>query len=568
MPVCKMGYVRIGLLWVYSFLVASMGYGQNAISKVVFHYPQSEEKVQIIKNSTPLKLTGYLNKKLEELRYEGYWTARIADSLYIDDTNLVMIETGGKMAAASVSVESLPEGWKSAIERQLNLENVLLDELSTAQIANEIIEYAQNHGYPFANVWFELDETDESALKVKIDKGPEFRILEVQFDEEIRITTAFLMNYLGLKKGELFNYDNVRDIPQKLSGLSYLRLTDDPRLSFSDIGNVRIWLSLENQKVSNIDGIIGVAPGSSSTGGTLITGELDFNLRNPFSRGTSLDFSFEKFQASSQRIDLAFAYPYMFSSALGTDFNFNLERLDTLYANLNTRLGFSYYLSGNSRIMAFFTRQNSYPIGSGGDISGIYKNVNISHYGLLLEYRRLDYVPNPSKGLEVVLEGSAGRKLELQDEIELTNTVYRATIDLSYHLRLSRLFSLVYLNQTIFNIDSTFSNGQVKWIGGLSTLRGFNEGAIPAKDHMIQSIEMRLLTDRNSHAKLFYDLGFVSQVNQNGAVRSRTYSGAGIGYSFKTGPGLFAINYAVALSQESGIAFSDGKVHFGFISYF
>lgn len=507
---------------------------------------------------------------MEELREDGYLLVRVRDSIRAKGELSIFLSVGRQLRVDEVKLDALPPDWRLYLNRRLDAKGILLDEASLNLVLDEVLEYAQNNGYPFAQVWLDSPEVkaQKIVLSLQVDKGPEFVLHDIQFDEELKMTKNFLLSYLGVRPGEAFNNEKVSNFKQRLSGLPYVQLKRDPLISFSDEGKVRIWLDMENRPVSNLDGIIGVAPGSGDNGRTLLTGELDFNLRNPFSRGTSLDFSFEKFQESSQRLDLSAAYPFMFSSPLGTNFEFNLERVDTLYANLNTKLGVSYYFSGRSSFTVFYNRQNSYPIGSSDFVRSRYPNIEINHYGLSGQYQKLDYIPNPSKGLEFDIEGSVGRKSEGIQDVSSSNTVYRFALDASYYFRISRLFSLVYSNHTLFNLDTTFSQGQVKWIGGLTSLRGFNESAIPAKDFVIQGLELRLLTDRNSHAKLFYDYGFVWQLPEAGTLEFRRYSGAGIGYSFITGPGLFTINYAVALNGPNGIAFSDGKVHFGFISYF
>lgn len=536
----------------------------------MLEYSVTEQKEVFLENYSRLRLSNHLNSQLNELRDEGFWLAHVRDSAHSNNLLEVYIDVGEEVLVDKVSIESLPDDWKFSLSRKLELTGVPLAQASVDVVLNEVLDYAQNNGYPFAQVWLDSPTVENGLLnlKLQLDKGPEFVIHDIQFDDDIKMSRNFLLSYLGVKPGEAFNHDKIGDIQQRISGLPYIQLKRDPLISFSDEGKARIWLDLENQRVSNLDGIIGVAPGSTDDGRTLLTGELDFNLRNPFSRGTSLDFSFEKFQESSQRLDLAVSYPFMFSSPLGTGFDFNLERVDTLYANLNTKLGISYYFSGSSSFMVFFNRQNSYPISSSDAVRNRYSNIEINHYGLSGQYQRLDYIPNPSKGLQFGIEGSVGRKSLEAPDVSEVNTVYRFSLDAAYFFRISRLFTLVYSNQTLLNLDTTFSSGQVKWIGGLTTLRGYNESAIPSKDFIIQGLEFRLLTDKNSHAKLFYDYGFVWQLPDDGKIVTERYSGAGIGYSFITGPGLFTINYALALNANTGIAFSNGKVHFGFISYF
>ena len=118
------------------------------------------------------------------------------------------------------------------------------------------------------------------------------------------------------------------------------------------------------------------------------------------------------------------------------------------------------------------------------------------------------------------------------------------------------------------NIDSTFSQNQVTWKGGLKSVRGFNESSIPSKNYWQQTIEFRFLTDKDSHAKVFGDYAVVDQLGPDNKLTTQDFIGIGVGYNFKTGPGIFTINYAAGSTALSSLGVTSGKVHFGFVSYF
>ena len=191
--------------------------------------------------------------------------------------------------------------------------------------------------------------------------------------------------------------------------MPYLTLQNSPWLSFSDEGKVRIFLDLKNEQVSSFDGVVGVAPPSDDNERTLFTGQLDFRLRNPLERGTSFDFEFEQFQQNSQQLDLSFEYPFILSSSLGTNFGFDLEKIDTLYTSLNYHVALSYYFSGRSKMDFFYHKFRSFPLTENVP-SNTFKNVESFQYGLGYNTNTLDYRPNPLKGTHLMVEGGAGRK--------------------------------------------------------------------------------------------------------------------------------------------------------------
>lgn len=475
-----------------------------------------------------------------------------------------------KYELGELDLNRLDDSWKLALKRTLSFKGLTISEASISSILYEVLQYGQNNGYPFAEVWVDSFSIEDGQIKgqINVDKGLEFFIHDLKFDEEIRTTERFLMNFLDIKPNDLFSQKKIDQIESRISSLPYLSLVRAPWVSFSDEGKVRIFLDLENEQVSSFDGVIGVAPPSDANERTLLTGQLDFRLRNPLARGTSFDFEFEQFQQNSQQLDLSFEYPFILASSLGVNFGFDLEKIDTLYTSLNYQVGLSYYFSGRSKMDFFYHRFRSFPL-TESVLGSAIKNIESFQYGLGFNTNTLDYRPNPLKGVHAMVEGGAGRKSEIKDDTKtLSSGIYRFDYQLTYFLGLSNKITIQLRSLGTINIDSTFSQNQVTWKGGLKSIRGFNESSIPSKNYWQQTIEFRFLTDKDSHAKLFGDYAIVDQLGINNQIETESFVGIGAGYNFKTGPGIFTINYAVGSTDFSSLGLTNGKVHFGFVSYF
>jgi hemolysin activation/secretion protein len=103
-------------------------------------------------------------------------------------------------------------------------------------------------------------------------------------------------------------------------------------------------------------------------------------------------------------------------------------------------------------------------------------------------------------------------------------------------------------------------------LGGLQTIRGFNEASIYANQYAIFSFEYRFLYEKNANLRAFFDGAYVKNINIPQPVNFPI--GFGIGASIETKAGIFKIDYAMGKFENEPITFSNAKVHFGYLNTF
>jgi hemolysin activation/secretion protein len=116
------------------------------------------------------------------------------------------------------------------------------------------------------------------------------------------------------------------------------------------------------------------------------------------------------------------------------------------------------------------------------------------------------------------------------------------------------------------NGENTFQNELLR-IGGLKTLRGFDEESIFTTSYSIFTLEYRFLLEQNSYIYLFGDGAWYENNNVKEYVND-TPIGFGAGISFETKAGIFSINYALGKQFDNPIQLRSGKIHFGIVNYF
>jgi hemolysin activation/secretion protein len=107
-------------------------------------------------------------------------------------------------------------------------------------------------------------------------------------------------------------------------------------------------------------------------------------------------------------------------------------------------------------------------------------------------------------------------------------------------------------------------------VGGLRSLRGFNDNFFYASYYGISNLELRLLLEQaaqsQSYLYVFYDQSVLGY--QLAGHYQETPLGLGLGLSITTDVGLFNFAYAIGKVQNQPIDFSLSKIHFGYISRF
>ena len=100
-------------------------------------------------------------------------------------------------------------------------------------------------------------------------------------------------------------------------------------------------------------------------------------------------------------------------------------------------------------------------------------------------------------------------------------------------------------------------------LGGLSSLRGFNEKDIFARHYFLSRMEFRSFFEERSYAYVFYD----QLIYQRRDLRDYPF-GVGLGFALATSAGQFTFALAVGDSNNQSISFSTMKAHFGYVSRF
>ncbi|HEX7366748.1 MAG TPA: ShlB/FhaC/HecB family hemolysin secretion/activation protein, partial [Pelobium sp.] len=518
-----------------------------------------------------------LQQQIRALQFSGYFDVDVKSTTLKNDTLFAELATGKLYSGltlqnGNVSNNLLNDlGLKSAFQK--NVPTTLANLQRTYSV---ILNYYQNNGYPFAQVWLDSLKSENQQLQAKvfINEGENITLDTLRLIGSAKMSQAYLSSYLALRNDENYNEEKVQNIEKRLRDLPFITLPKSPEVVFSG-NDAKINIFADKQNANQFDGIIGFLP-NAQTGKLQLTGDFKLNLKNALKNGETLDFNYRGLPAQSQELNLAFVYPYLFKSQLGISTSFQLFKRDSSFLNLNTKLAFDYNFSLNKKI-SFFLENFSGNQVSTNQISTVPNNANISSifYGIALAYVNLDNKIVPLKGADLSLQLSAGQRkitpsqnFNPTDFFEKTKSQqFKFQADLKYYLKLGAK-SVVYLhnNSAVITGKNLFENEAFR-IGGFKTLRGFDEQSISVNSFSIQTTEFRYFVEKNSYLNVFYDQAYIYQ----NLVKQKSTDfplGFGAGITFQTKIGITSLTYAIGKQKNIPLDLQKGKIHIGILSYF
>lgn len=524
-------------------------------------------------------------KELQRLLFVAFDNAYLTaeyDSLKEDSTSLTAYLNFGKQYKwASLRKGNVDEGVLSQIgfrEKLYRNKPVYFKDVKRAQ--ELLIRYFENNGYPFASVKLDSIEIQNAELNavINLTKNNLCKIDSVVIKGNAKIASVYIYNYLGIKPGNLYNESQLKKVNTRIAELPFLKATSPANVIFTD-RQTKLFLYLEKKRANQFDGIIGMLP-DDVTGKILFTGDVHLNLQNGLGRGEIIDLNWRRLQTQTQDLKMRLVYPFLLKSPLGVDYNFKLYKKDTTFLEVTQNIGLQYLLIGGNYFKIFYNNKISNLLSTKGlEFSTTlppYIDYQTNQYGIGVKYERLDYRLNPRKGFYTIVNASAGTKAikknaklnpEAYDGIKLNSAIYSGDIDAGIFFPVfSRMTIKLGAQGAFLQGETTFQNELFR-IGGLKSLRGFDEESIFASAFSIIKLEYRYILEQNSYMYLFGDGAWYENNSVKNYIHDTPY-GFGAGISFQTKAGIFSISYALGSQFNNPIQLRSGKIHFGIVNYF
>ncbi|MFA9370394.1 MAG: hypothetical protein ACERIH_01655 [Labilibaculum antarcticum] len=521
-----------------------------------------------------------LKNKISKLKQNGYLEASVDSISFACDTIIAEIHRGERYEWTEIKFTGINNldlpafGLRSLKKRKFtnfsDLEN----------LQTKVLNCLGDNGYPFAQLEISGISISENKVRGEWEIKPHnlIRWDSIVLKGTSKIKPKFLQRYLGIHPNEKYQESSIDLISDKIHNLAFAKEIKASEIEFSS-GKARVYAYLEKETANQFDGIIGFQT-NKNTKKLELTGEVKLTLENTFSAGESIRFNWQKYEESSQNLSLGVVYPYLFSSSLGIDFGFNIQKKDSAYLSTTIDMGIRFSQSGKNFSKLFFKRNSSALLTTNhlASASVLPDNADVESYlyGFAYHFENLDYSFNPKRGWNLNFSVAAGTHKtkkninipdELYNDINLSGNLLDAQWMLEYNIPIRDKISFRVRNRGgIKDSKNLFQNDLFK-LGGLNSLRGFNEDSFRASKYSVITTELRFVPQQNSSFYLFWDGAYYSNNYLTDKIEDYPW-GIGFGLNFATKSGIFTLNYAIGKQQNTNLDFQQAKIHFGFVSRF
>ena len=562
-------------IWAQDFSLELYGSEADLETVEKFHLKRS--------HSDSLYLTTQLAELSETLYQQGYLEAQVnsnwRDSIHLE-AHISLGEAYTLLQLDEGNVD--PRVLQKVGFREKLYSNKPFRPNEVKDLLHSLIEYAEDSGYPFASVKLDDVRISDNGISASLlfDSGPQITFDSLVLVEPVKVNPKFLQAYLNMSPGTPFSESLVKELPSRLSKLPYLELKEIPSLSFQN-DQATTYLTLENVKANQIDGVIGFLPNAKGEGELLLTGQFNLRLFNMFGSGRSLGFQWESFKPESQLLNIDFHQPVLFRSPIEFRASFDLFKEDSTFINRAFEFNLG-YTSSSRHYLAFNTRFKSARLPATSVLEEVQNfpdiaDFNLSQFGAIHQWDNLDNYLEPRSGIQTSIQLSTGLKKirrnsaiddSLYQELDFESSQFSWEASVNGYVPIAKRWVIAarWTGGGVYN-QRLFFNDLFR-LGGLNSIRGFSENTFFADNFAYSRIEPRFFFETGSYLFVFYDQAWWLKYSlENNQFEDRP-TGFGAGISLTTKAGIFNLAWAVGRSNNQDLGLDQSKIHFGYISRF
>jgi outer membrane protein assembly factor BamA len=515
------------------------------------------------------RINVYAQRITDLFRDRGYWLCEVEADIR-NDTVRVGITSGPRFEMAAFSAGNLPAWVRKELRfRESALTGKPVEVSAVTGLFDEVIAVSEDNGYPFASV--RLDSVSVSGTRIRAslnyDPGPFIVFDTLGIGAERRVKAIWLSVYADMKPGSPYSERKLAALPGVIRSTGFLELAGPPAVRFQDL-RARAFLQLKIRKAGSFDGWMGLLPGQND-GKLLVTGQLDMKLRNLFRSGKALDVYWQRYQVESQTVRLRYEHPVILHSPMGVEAGLVLLKEEEQFLNRDLAAGANWRVAPRTRLSATLKWFFSDRLAAQSPGESALGEINTTYYGMRLRHDGTDDPLGPTKGYQWAIEVQAGPRTSSDSagapEFRSTQTSVRLQ---------SRGFVPIKGRWLFYGrVDAAALSGEKLYqnelfrLGGLQTIRGFNENFFYAGRYIFGNAELRYMAEPGTWLAVFLDGGWMQEQSGNDTWE-QVPIGTGLSLQVKTGSGVLAMAVGLGRTRDAGFALDQAKLHFGYQARF
>lgn len=462
----------------------------------------------------------------------------------------------------------------------MNIDPVTSAYNSASRWMRDVISRAENKGFPFAQIKLDSIERDGNLLSAvfNFESGPLILWDSVNVAGDTKTQEKYVQNITGIRPGMPFSQKQLNAASKVLARSPYFIQAQPPQIDFQQ-QKAQPTFTLRDRNSNVLDGVIGLLPNQNEPGKMLVTGQLDLELYHLGGKGRDVALHWKRLNIATQSLDISAKESYLFNSPLDISIGFSLLKQDSTFLNRYFSLDFGYHMSQIS-YLRFFTRRQSSDVLDTKAFDEVTELPEVAdyrwnQYGIGWSWDKRDSPYFPRRGTLIASEFALGNKrilentgfpAEVYDHLDLNSPQYRGQLEIENHSYIKPTWGMWLKGSVGFTQNQNLLLNDLFRLGGLKSIRGFNENYFFAKSYGFVNMEQRLFFGENSFLMVFADFGILENPYFATSIDKPFSFGAGI--NLDTGSGVFRFIYGVGKSNLQPLQFSYSRIHFGYLARF
>lgn len=574
------GYIILSLFLTACFAVQSYAQKKTVDYRLILHLHAQKDKklkVRVPEGTSDVSLkTKTREQVLTYLYKNGHFDARI-DSILVSARKrsheiVAYADEGQQYHWGLVRVTLDKEQLISGDEMdQLKKEHDLYrGDTYEASHLNAFIEDAvsdlSHKGYLFAKGIVDSLNPDHKtgtvSAHIRISAGDQVRVSGVLFEGRRYNDASYLARIAGIKDTAIVtdreleearvNLQN-SDLFTKVGEASIVKKGDKYYVAYPVV----------EKNTNSFDLILGYVPRVGKSNIIVGTGRL--LVKNAIWDGSALNLSFQRLQQYVTRFQGGYHQDFLFGLPLGAGFNFRFFQQDSSYQQRSIHLSTDYQLNSTTSLSLGVKREVTAVSGQGSLVYPVVDaSVSLLDFGI--QYQNVDYLDNPTRGLQVSFTAETGFKWISQDSlagIARQRIRYQSLhVDAQPYFRVFRRQVITPSIHAFVLKAGPYFESDLYRFGGAESLRGYAEEQFSASRMLWGDVEWRYLLEARAYGFIFGAAGTYYRPRMHaglvstGRIVQRLYS-YGLGFSVHTALGQLRFTYA----KSTNTTIDNGKVH-------
>ena len=513
------------------------------LSKIVFqkkHLKETSIYLEIDTISTQLKQFGFftnsidtvikkdtlyiarfiLGKKTEKAIIKIYKGLKIQDSRFKIQDNKI-----------TISIQQLPT-FLASISHQLEQEGKSFSEvkLKNIQLKKNIL---------FANLNIHLSK--ERTVDKILVKGYE------------HFPKSYLKYFLNIKKRVIFNQKKIKNISASINSLNFVSEIKPLEVLFSKDSTL-LYLYLKKEARNSFEGLISFASKKKGKG-LLFNGYVDLKLTNLLDYGESFSLYWNSLGKEKQELKLTSNIPYVFGSAFSIKNSFTLYKQDSTFISSYFTGDISYLINRKIELSITLKKEESNNLLQYTNNIQSFKN---SFYGIQFLYKKPKNDVFNSNTFFISINPSFGNRTTSKQK----TSQFKINFESSFLWSINNRNSIYIRNKTGFLNSNFYLENELYRIGGIHSIRGFNEQSIFTHQYSFFNTEYRYSTSQNSYIYTITDFGLFKYTTQH------NFLSIGLGYLFRLNNTQINIGYALGKTSNNFNKLDNSKILIQILNYF